>query len=214
MTAPWGDETYDDTVSFPSTFPDQEIPNQLGLGVVDQVPYVRWRSKMVRQSLFNDLIATLTSAGWMDTDVMQSLRRPMKVVEFYPEFALYDTDEPQYNTIAMDNGLPGLLEEYELGGRFKRSYRFNLAFYAQDNGTGEALLSDLSDRYLGINFYPYVSLYNYNQATPTEIVRMEVDSFQYMRAPQDVAPYEHHLFFGEIVLYDFLDRRLLREPGT
>lgn len=172
--------------------------------------YVRWRPRMVRQSVFNDLIFTLQQAGFMGTTPTIALNYPVSVVEFFPEFAIYDTDSVQYNTIAVDNGEPGPLQEYELGGQFSRDYRFNMALYAESDGIGISMFSDLSDRYQGLTNFPFVSLYDYNRTTPTLIVDMEVLNFQYARAPQDVAPFEHHLFFAELIVRDFVDQNPVR----
>lgn len=174
--------------------------------------YVRWRTRMVRQSVFQDMTTTLTLAGYIGATPSISLNYPVNVVEFFPEFAIYDIDKVQYNTIAVDNGEPGPLTEYELGGVFNKDYRFNMALYAESDGIGLSLFSDLSDRYEGLTNYPFVPLYNYNAATPTRIVNMEVLSFAYTRAPQEVAPYEHHLFFGELIVRDFVEQNPNRTP--
>lgn len=164
--------------------------------------YIRWRPRMVRLSVFNDLRATLTTLGWMSAP----LQYAFEVKEFFPEFAEYAQDVIHVNTLVMDNGDPGVMEEYELGGQFSRLYRINFAFYAQDEETGIAVFSDLNDRYVGLTDSPYISLLNYNAAgTPPLIARMEVESFQYVKASLDVAPYEHHLWFAELVVRDFID---------
>ena len=174
--------------------------------------YVRWRPRMVRQSVFEDMKTTLRNNGYMGATPSIALKYPVDVVEFFPEFAIYDTDKVKYNTIAIDNGEPGPLEEYELGGLFSRDYRFSMALYAENDGIGLSMFSDLGDRYLGLTNYPFVALYNYNAATPTRVVNMEVLAFQYARAPQEVAPYEHHLFFAELLVRDFVEQNPNRTP--
>ena len=172
--------------------------------------YVRWRPRMVRLSAFEDLKATLTATGWTNA----SLKSPFALKEFFPEFATYKDDEVHINTMAVDAGEPQSLDEYELGGLLTRLYRINLAFYAQDDETGVAIFSDLSDRYDGLTDSPYVSLYDYNKgANPPLITRMQVESFQYTRAALDVAPYEHHLWFAELMVRDFVDGTRTEMPG-
>lgn len=175
--------------------------------------YLRWRPRMVRQSVFQDLKVTLTNSGWIGATPTMAIKYPVTVVEFYPEFAIYEQDKVRYNTVALDQGDPGDLEEFELGGKFSRDYRFNMAFYAESDGIGASLFSDLGDRYLGLTDSPYIGLYNFNAATPTLIVRLEVMGFQYTRAPADVAPYEHHLFFGELTVRDYVDQNRVRFPA-
>lgn len=164
--------------------------------------YVRWRPRMVRLSVFEDLRRTLTNTGWMDAE----LDYPFELVEFFPEFAVYEGDAVHVNTMTLDSGEPQVLEEWETGGLLTRLYRLSMAFYAQDNETGIAVFSDLSDRFEGITDAPFVSLFDYNVSpNPPLITRMEVESFQYVRAPQDVSPYERHLWFAELMVRDFVD---------
>lgn len=167
--------------------------------------YVRWRNRMCRLSILNDMIDTLTKTGWMG-DLAVDNQYPFDVKEFFPEFAVYAQDAVHINTIALDDGEPFSMEEYETGGMYSRLYRMNFAFYAQDNDTGMSVLMDLADRYEGLTNIPYVPLYNYATTPSTLVVQMEVQSFQYTRAPLDAAPYDHHLFFGELILKDFVDQ--------
>lgn len=163
--------------------------------------YVRWRPRMVRLSVFEDMKNTLTSTGW----TAAQLKYPFSIKEFFPEFATYAEDAVHINTLAVDTGEPLALEEYEVGGMYTRLYRINAAFYAQDDETGVAVFSDLADRYDGLTDAPYISLLNYNvQPDPPLITRLEVESFQYTRAAMDVAPYEHHLWFAELMVRDFI----------
>lgn len=174
--------------------------------------YVRWRPRMVRQSIFYDLETTLSNSGWTGATPTMAVKYPVNVVEFYPEFAIYEQDKVRYNTLALDQGDPGELAEFELGGKFSRDYRFNMALYAESDGIGASLFSDLADRYTGMTDSPFIGLYNFNAATPTLIVRLEVMGFQYLRAPADVAPYEHHLFFAELIVRDYVDQNRVRMP--
>lgn len=175
--------------------------------------YLRWRPRMVRQSVFQDLNTTLALRGWTGATPTMALKYPVTTVEFYPEFAIYEQDKVRFNTLAVDQGDPGDLQEFELGGKFSRDYRYNMALYAESDGIGASLFSDLGDRYQGLTDSPFIGLYNFNAATPTLIVRMEVMSFQYVRAPADVAPYEHHLFFGELIVRDYVDQNRVRFPA-
>lgn len=174
-----------------------DVPIDAGIG-----GYVRWRPRMVRLSVLADLTATLTSTGWMNS----ALTYPFEVKEFFPEFAVYRDDAIHVNTIVIDNADPQGLEDFELGLNRTQLYRINMAFYSQDDETGIAVFADLSDRYEGVTDAPYVSLLDYNQTgTPPLITRMEVETFQYVKASLDVAPYEHHLWYAELIVRDFVD---------
>ena len=165
--------------------------------------YVRWRGRMVRSSVYNDLVATLTATGWTNA----TLDYPFTVKEYFPEFAVYVQDSVHVNTLVLDDGEPTPLEEWEMGGLLTQVYRFNLAFYGQDEETGLAVFADLSDRFQGLTNAPFVPLYNYNVAGPTfPLIRMmAVESFQFVHAPADAVPYDHHLFFAELLVRDFVD---------
>lgn len=174
-----------------------DVPIGAGIG-----GYLRWRPRMVRLSVFEDMKSTLTATGWLSA----SLEFPFELKEFFPEFAIYQQDEVHVNTMTVDTGEPQLIEDYELGGNRTRLYRLNMAFYAQDDETGIAVFSDLADRYEGITDAPYISLLDFNATgTPPLVTRMEVESFQYVRASLDVAPYQHHLWFSELMVRDFID---------
>lgn len=176
-----------------------DLPLDAGVG-----GYLRWRQRMIRLSVFNDIKRTLTATGWLDAP---GLEYAFDVKEFFAEFAAYQQDRVHVNTLTIDDGEPQQLEEFEMGGKYTRLFRINLACYAQDNDTGLAVFSDLSDRYEGITDAPFVSLFDYNQIGPDFplITRMEVESFQYARAPLEAVPYEHHLFFAELIIRDFID---------
>lgn len=164
--------------------------------------YVRWRPRMVRLSVLEDVTTTLTNTGWTDSD----LAYPFTVVEYFPEFAVYKNDAQHVNTMVLDHAAPQGLYEYELGLSYYQMYRINMAFYSQDEETGLAVFGDLSDRYEGLTDAPYVSLRNYNVgANPPLITRMEVTSFQWVKASLDQAPYEYHLWFAELIVRDFVD---------
>lgn len=174
-----------------------DVPIDAGIG-----GYVRWRPRMVRLSVLEDLKRVLAATGWMNA----SLDFPFEVREFFPEFAAYKDDEIHVNTLVLDHAEPQGLEEYELGRNLSQRYSINMAFYAQDEETGIAVFSDLDDRYEGITDAPYVSLFDYNQTgEPPLITRLEVEAFQYVKAAMDVSPYEHHLWYGQLVVRDFVD---------
>jgi hypothetical protein len=183
-----------------------DVPIDAGIG-----GYLRWRERMVRLSVLQDLKTTLTATGWMNSN----LSFPFEVKEFFPEFQVYAQDDTHVNTLVLDEGEPMQLEEWDMGNALTRIYRFNVAFYAENNETGVSVFSDLSDRFDGITDAPYVSLFNYNAQGSNYplITRMEVESFQFVRAPLDASPYEHHLFFGELLVRDFIDgNRTVMQP--
>lgn len=176
---------------------DADVPIDGGIG-----GYVRWRPRMVRLSVLADLERTLTSTGWMSG----GLQYPMEVKEFFPEFAVYQQDAVHVNTLVLDKADPQGLTEYELGLRYAQSYRVNMAMYAQDEDTGIAVFSDLADRFEGLTDAPYISLYDYNQPDPAPLItRMEVTSFDYVKASLEAAPYEQHLWFAQLIVQDYVD---------
>lgn len=193
-------------------------PNE-GLLDPNQPPvYIRHRPRMVRESVFQDLRDTLIRNQWMagtttngavttlPTQTLALLEgKPLNLIDYFPENDGADA-ATLFNTFAMDIGDPGDLVEGELGGFFEQPYVFNMAFYALTDAVAMAVLSDLSDRYLGVIESPFISLYNYWAATPNVVVRMEVENFRYARDVQQVAPHEVHLFFASLEITDYVDQ--------
>lgn len=174
--------------------------------------YIRWRPRMVRQSVYNDMVQTLLRAGWpiledgvrLDVPASQFQVSPINIIEYVPEEGFGQDNPLLPNTLALDNGLPGPMEEAFLGGPMERPYRFQYAFYAENDAVAQALLSDLYDRYMGLADSPFITLFNYASATPTPVVRMEVETFQYTRAPDSVAAWERQLFLAVMELTDYV----------
>lgn len=181
--------------------------------------FVRWRPRMVRQSVYKDMVDTLlTSCGWpvvingVRQDGINSIPAstlqvtPLNIIEYFPEDGFGQNNPVLPNTLALDNGLPGPLEMSSMGGLFERTYRFQYAFYAENDAVAQSVFSDLSDRYLGLADSPFITLYNFaTTPDPTPIVRMEVEDFQYSRAPGEVAPWEKHLFLAFMEVTDYVN---------
>lgn len=165
--------------------------------------YVRWRTRMVRASVINDLKLTLTDTNWLGSTPLGLRTIPVKVVDGPAADPREGLDK---NTLALDNGQAGELEEAELGGRlYLQPYRFEFMFFAESDAVGHALMQDLADRYTGRTGVPSLALYDFGQATPVFVCNMEVESFDYTRAPGEVAPYDQHLFFAELIITDFVE---------
>lgn len=181
--------------------------------------YVRWRPRMVRQSVYEDMVNTLlVSAGWpvlingVRQDGINAVPEsdlkvtPLNIIEYFPDDGFSQDNPVLPNTLALDNGLPGELEMSSMGGLFERPYRFQFALWGEDDAVAQAVFSDLSDRYLGLAESPFITLYNYRTTPdPTPIVRMEVEAFQYTRAPGTLAPWEKHLFLAVMELTDYVN---------
>lgn len=176
--------------------------------------YVRWRPRMVHQSVLADLKDTLEALDWyvsatptsIPAPVAGLLTGPIVIQDAFPEEGVYQKNAPVKNTLTMDMGLPGVIELGELGGFFEQAYKFSFAFFAESDAVAKALLSDLADRYSGLSASPYITLRNYAVTPVTEIVRMEVESFIYAPNPEAIAPGEHHLYFAELVLTDYIEQ--------
>ena len=70
-----------------------------------------------------------------------------------------------------------------------------------------AVFNDLSDRYKGnILDGDAVNLYNFLADDPTiPVVRMDVESFRYTSDTQTVTASDVHLYYGELVVVDFVE---------
>lgn len=168
--------------------------------------YVRWRDRMCRLSLLADIKLTLETTGWFG----QLTNYPLEVTEFFPEFQIYVEDATHINTLVVDVGEALPMAEWQMGGGdmgYSRLFRLSLGMYTESDEVGIGIFSDLGDRYNGLTASPFVSLFNYNSAGPDYplVTRMEVAQWQHTRAPNDVSPYEHHLWYGELIVRDFIN---------
>ena len=57
-------------------------------------------------------------------------------------------------------------------------------------------------RIIGAEFIP---LFDWNTDPSTPVVQMEVDSFVYTRDVEEIAPFELTLFYGQLIVTDFVD---------
>lgn len=180
--------------------------------------YVRHRSRMVRESVFQDLRDTLIRTEWLagttfrgdvttapENTLALLEGRPLNLIDYFPEFDGAPA-ETLLNTFAMDIGDHGEMYEAELGGHWAQPYTFNMAFYAVTDAVAMAVFSDLYDRYMGITDDEFISLYNYLVDPPKIVVRMEVENFRYARDVTNVAPHEVHLFFASLEITDYVDQ--------
>lgn len=174
--------------------------------------YIRHRPRMVRESIFEDLGNVLGELGWLadkPTPVMAMLSEPLKLTDYFPVEAIYQGEEVELNTLAIDQGTPNEPQYTELGSLARdQLYIFNLAFFAENDGIALSLFSDLSDRYKGASPNSFsreaVTLWNYNAATPTPVVEMEVLSFEVAKSPEQPAP-GRLLWFAQLVVSDYLE---------
>lgn len=192
--------------------------------------YIRHRSRMVQESVFEDLSNTLIACRWMEGTTNRPVLSPadgtskvitttaddiFKLAEGYPVNLLdyFPTAQGEQqgptplNTFAMDNGRPGNAVPLELGTNIlEQPYMFNFAFFAVSDAVADAVFSDLKDRYEGrIVANEAIALYDFNTAPDDVAQWMEIDSFQYARDLENVAPSEVHLFFAELAITDIVE---------
>jgi len=179
-------------------------------------PYVRWRPRMVREAILDDLRAVLLEQGWMPGTPYGFMHgHPLVLTEAWPEEAEYQGEKIAKNTLAVDQGVPG--EPYHLGmggGPMGRDYLFTYAFYAVNDATASALFQDLSDRYFGRRTKPtagdperyprIIPLMDYSKDPALFVVNMEIEAFRFNRSVDQVAP-GFDLYFAELVVIDLID---------
>ncbi len=197
--------------------------------------YVRHRSRMIQESVFEDLRDTLIATRWMAGTTARPVNpiggdpyglvttapdgifplaedNPVRLLDYFPEAkGEVEPGEPvAKNTLAMDNGRPGDPSELELGSNsLEQPYSFNLAFYGVSDAVAEAVMSDLKDRYEGrILRGEVIALYDFVSAPDgPPVVHMEVESFRYSRDVEETSPAEVHLFFAELIINDRVEGR-------
>ena len=208
--------------------------------------YIRHRSRMVQQSVIQDLKDTLIACRWMpgttsrpvwdpqeprvfdpstgqytaplrkiitvtEAEILPLLRgQSISVIDYFPE-AEGDrsrSSKTPPNTFAVDYGQPSDPEPAELGSsREEQEYIFNFAFYSASDAVALAMFSDLRDRYSGrIVETDRIELRDWVAAPSVVAVNMDADSFRYARNEDtSLVPHEVHLYFGELVITDYID---------
>lgn len=181
--------------------------------------YIRHRPRMVRQSVYEDLRELLVDLDWVPdlswkpgddydpNDVIGLLSKPITLTDYFPVNAVYQGEEIEPNTLAIDQGTPGEPTYVELGGNDREQvYIFNLAFFAESDAVALSLFSDLSDRYKGVRpgDREAITLFNYLAATPNPVLEMEVASFEVAKSPEQPSP-GRLLWFAQLVVVDLLE---------
>jgi len=197
--------------------------------------YVRHRDRMVQESVFQDLKDTLIACRWLPGTTARPVGNPydpeagfevvtvaanqvlglleghaITLIDYFPESKDGGAGTAP-NTFAVDTGTPGEAVPLELGSNAEaRSYVFSMAFYAVSDAVALAVLNDLRDRYLGrLVRHDVIELIDYlgtpARAADSVVVRMDVESFRYTVNTEAVTPHEVHLYFGELVLVDYVD---------
>jgi hypothetical protein len=185
---------------------------------------------MVRASVFQDLKDTLIACHWLagttsralkdpdtgasgvitrvDADVYPLLESaPITLIDYFPDASGETESKTAVNTLALDAGQPGDPTPVELGSSLiEQPYQFNLAFYAVSDAVAQAVFADLRDRWYGRIVDPGgIPLYNFLADPSIEVTRLDVDSFRFSRDANTVSPAEVHLYFGELIMTDFVD---------
>lgn len=167
--------------------------------------------------------------SWLDNDPTRTLpllgEYPLTFIEYFPEEGLEAYEKIALNTLALDTGTSDPEQEYELGGFYSQKWVFTFAINSSTDAVAQALFQDLNDRYVArvkvppqqellANLEladnapdPYaasrITLYNYVTDPPIPVSRMEVETFQFAKSVEQVAP-GVQLFFAELVLMDLI----------
>lgn len=150
---------------------------------------------------------------------------PLTFIEYFPQEGLEAYEKIALNTLALDNGAAEPEKEYELGGLVSQEWTFTFAINSSTDAVAQALFQDLNDRYVGrVKIPPQkelldnleagdappdpyaanrVTLYNYVTDPPIPVTRMDVETFQFAKSAEQVAP-GVQLFFAELVVTDFV----------
>jgi hypothetical protein len=148
-------------------------------------------------------------------DVMGIVSVPITMIDYFQEITEPEENvvgdpesgHTELNTLAVDDGQAGESEEMEMGSSMLEvPYRFTMAFYAESVGVAQALLNDLRDRYKGKIVAPeYIPLYDFNVDPDTEVSRLDVVDFSYLRDVETVTAADVTLFYAQLTLTDYVD---------
>ena len=193
--------------------------------------FIRHRSRMVQESVFEDLQDTLIACRWLAGTTTRAVRNPansgalevvtvnlagiyplaeghsITLLDYFPETKGEVVGPTLPNTFAMDSGESGEPSQLEMGSNtMEQPYRFNFAFFASSDAVAEAVLSDLNDRYLGrLVGGDAINLYNYLDDPTTAVVRMDIEMFRYARNLTEATASDVHLFFAELHIVDLVE---------
>lgn len=170
-------------------------------------------SRPVRDPYNGDAWGPVTTT---DADTLPLLEgNPLVLIDYFPEAeggsvtGEPETGQTALNTFALDNGSRIASAMRELGNPTAEyvTYRFNMAFFAASDAVAQAVFGDIGDRFRGRLVRPdFVELWDYNSASELPVVRMDVGKFSFTsNEDQTIAPYEVHLYFGELELEDEVD---------
>lgn len=170
--------------------------------------YIRHRPRMIRESMYEDLKNVLDELGWMGEDYMGMLGDdPVILTDYFPVDAVYQGEDVEVNTLAVDQGTQSEPQYVEMGSdNREQMHLFNFAFFAKNDGIALSLFSDLTDHYKGVapGATESLPLFNYNEDPTTHVVDMEVLSFEVAKSPEQPAP-GRLLWFAQLILLDYLD---------
>lgn len=164
--------------------------------------YVRHRKRMVHASVYADLKLRLENRGWFQSDVPLLEGSPLSVIPAFPDDI--QGHSTAINTLAINNGEPAdTIDEQMGGGLWSKEYTFHLAFYAVSDAAADALFQDLNDEWVE----DIIPLYDDGQNTPTPVFvgNMEVESFAWTPAPDQMSLVGKRLHFGRLILTDYID---------
>lgn len=154
---------------------------------------------MVARSVFDDMGVRLTTRGWTAPDVPLLEGFPLNIIPAFPD-DVQGQGTPM-NTLAINGGEMSEAEEEQMGGGlWSQVYTFHLAFYSVSDAAADALFQDLHDEWVE----GAIPLFNYVDTTPTKVADMEVQSFEWTQAPDQLSLTERRLHFGRLVLMDWL----------
>lgn len=167
--------------------------------------------------------------SWLNDDLTRTLpllgEYPLTFIEYFPEEGLEAYEKIALNTLALDTGTADAEKEYELGGFYSQQWTFTFAINSSTDAVAQALFQDLNDRFVArVKMPPQqelldnlevgdsapdpyaasrITLYNYVTTPPIPVTRMDVETFQFAKSVEQVAP-GVQLFFAELVITDLI----------
>lgn len=193
--------------------------------------FVRHRDRMVQESVYQDIKDTLIACRWMtgttsvevidpndpgfgpkivtttEDQVMKLAKdAPLILIDYFPQ-SEQDGTKTEPNTFALDNGTADDMIPMEMGSNAcEQVYTFTMAFWANSDAVGLAVMNDLRDRYSGrLVRNETLCLWDYNNVSATPVCYMDVDRFIYNQNTDAVGPGDVHLFFAQLSLTDYVD---------
>lgn len=159
------------------------------------------RHRFIRDSLFSMIRTSLEDLGWFDTGRFHG---PID----FRTIPVPEDEEVPFNTCVVS--CDDLIEsDEEMGSRLaEHVWTGWVDFYAESDAVGLHFIGDIKDLLAGRmsnigRTGPFFDVYNYEEATPSQIFRCQIEDIVVDRAHGFPKPYQRHWYACRFSIFDY-----------